>query len=247
MRASGRLMRGCGGHVLCDDLGKARVADLHRPRPQPASRPYRTPGGGNSHCMQLSLPVPAHACHLDRSDLASNRPEFFRHRHPGQTRWFTLTARHRPSGAVAQCPGTTTPAGLTFNRMQQNILFRPSPKIKNKPFLSELNNFRDYLCKDNFRIICICLRFCLHIIGICNNATPFSDGERSRPQFQDPLYGSARFLEHAHGFVPSMLAFYILSLARKLPMHLQPHPACKACCHCRSMRRPCCSMVVAGR
>ncbi|ATB57192.1 hypothetical protein CKU38_00643 [Xanthomonas citri pv. fuscans] len=137
--------------------------------------------------------------------------------------------------------------GLTFNRMQQNILFRPSPKIKNKPFLSELNNFRYYLCKDNFRIICICLRFCLHIIGTCNNATPFSDGERSRPQFQDPLYGSARFLEHAHGFVPSMLAFYILSLARKLPMHLQPHPACKACCHCRSMRRPCCSMVVAGR
>ncbi len=247
MRASGRLMRGCGGHVLCDDLGKARVADLHRPRPQPASRPYRTPGGGNSHCMQLSLPVPAHACDLDRSDLASNRPS------SSDTGIQVRRAGSRsPPGTGhlelwRNAPEPRPQPGLTFNRMQQNILFRPYPQIKNKPFLSELNNFRDYLCKDNFRIIGICLRFRLHIIGICNNATPFSDGERSRPQFQDPLYGSARFLEHAHGFVPSMLAFYILSLARKLPMHLQPHPACKACCHCRSMRRPCCSMVVAGR
>lgn len=85
------------------------------------------------------------------------------------------------------------------------------------------------------------------IIGLCNNATPFADGARSRPRFRDLLYGSAHFLEPAHGFAASMLAFYVLSLARQPTMHLQPHPACKAGCHCRSMRRPCRSMVAAGR
>lgn len=135
---------------------------------------------------------------------------------------------------------------LRFNIIQENIIFRPAPKIENKLFGEELNNFRDYLSESPLRITDICLRWRLHIIGTCNNASPVTDDERGRPQFHDLPNGRARFLEAAHGFAPAMLAFYAPRLARQSPMHLQPHPACKACCSCRSMRRPCRSMVAAG-
>ncbi|MET3146752.1 UNVERIFIED_ORG: hypothetical protein ABIB63_002550 [Xanthomonas axonopodis] len=84
--------------------------------------------------MQLSLPVPAHACDLDRSDLASNRPS------SSDTGIQVRRAGSRsPPGTGhlelwRNAPEPRPQPGLTFNRMQQNILFRPYPQIKNKPF-----------------------------------------------------------------------------------------------------------------
>lgn len=223
------------------------------PRPQPAFRPYRAPGGDNPHCMQLSLPVPAHAI----STVATSHRTIPRSSDTGiQVR--RAGSRSLPGTGNRKlwrnAPEPRRQPRLTSNIIQGNILFRPTPKVENKTFLAALNTFRYYLYESTLRINDIRLRWRwrwrwrwrLHIIGICNNSTPFADGERSRPQFQDLLYCRVRFLEAAHGFAPSMLAFYVLRLARQSPVHLQPHLACKACCRCRSIRRPCRSMVAAG-
>lgn len=166
------------------------------PRPQPAFRPYRAPGGDNPHCMQLSLPVPAHAI----STVATSHRTIPRSSDTGiQVR--RAGSRSLPGTGNRKlwrnAPEPRRQPRLTSNIIQGNILFRPTPKVENKTFLAALNNFRYYLYESTLRINDIRLRWRwrwrLHIIGICNNSTPFADGERSRPQFQDLLYCRVRF------------------------------------------------------
>ncbi|SOO19872.1 hypothetical protein XFF6992_370172 [Xanthomonas citri pv. fuscans] len=240
-------MPGGGGHVLCNELGQARVADLHQPqdhkqrsgRTALPAETIRTACSSVCRCLltpAISTVATSHRTIPRSSDTFSQVRSADSRSPPG--------TGHRKLWRNATQPRRQP--RLTSNIIQKIYLSAPFIKIENNPFREELNNLRYYIYEDNIRITDIRLHWRLHIIGIRNNATPFADGERSRPQFQDPPYGSARFLEAAHGFAPSMLAFYVLRLVRQSPMHLQPHPACRACFLRQSIRRPCRSRVAAS-